>query len=697
MFFLPQGSVVEAGFTPIGINAPTYNLTWLNGLSNSLGGPLNSLLGAAIGAGGGEMSAETLAMIVEALINPLFTNNAPDFLKTLNSFGLEGQALADSLKPYFSTDAAAKNAALYNDLLSIEKLQSISETALAASGGKANTENIIESFRQSVVAGTDTKAAKEAYIKKLVASGEYTYDGTNLIDSNGNSANDANNYLHGGILSTTDTPVCEEAFGVGWLSPSQGSQDVSAPEAVAATTTVACTSYTYSDWSVCSGGSQSRTIKTQSPSGCTDTSSAALTQSCTGTACTSYVYSDWSACANNQQTRSIVSRTPAGCDTSSAVFTQACTVVQVPTISNLTTAIQTGSSPVLAVTTNRAAACQFNYAGGFSYGAGTTFDTTGGYNHNTILANAAAGAKIYYVVCKDNATGGVSDALKIEFKVNASDTDSNCVALSSNDRQNDDDRTGSGDDDEDSSYPWRSAEAGTRESFSKVDWYAGYQFTPDQDGYVTQLCGYFDEGFTNRVSLFNGSYTEIAAAQVAGKDGWKCVNISPVAVVADKRYYVIARIEDGPVYFEYKSGLLPRDTGEVVIEAGIRQLGDSGDFKTGIVKYDYMVLGLVDIKITFKSTSTDGPEVSSISPTGTVKSSSATLSVQTEENATCKFDRDDVEYAEMKYTFGLTGAKSHEQKVCGLEDGSYSFYVRCKSADGEVNNGSTVIQFNISK
>lgn len=42
-----------------------------------------------------------------------------------------------------------------------------------------------------------------------------------------------------------------------------------------------CTSFTYSAWGTCSGGSQTRTITSSSPSGCTGGSPEALTQSCT--------------------------------------------------------------------------------------------------------------------------------------------------------------------------------------------------------------------------------------------------------------------------------------------------------------------------------------------------------------------------------------------------------------------------------
>lgn len=83
--------------------------------------------------------------------------------------------------------------------------------------------------------------------------------------------------------------------------------------------------YAYSAWSACQAdGTQSRTVVSASPAGCSGT--PVLTQSCTSTpqACT-YTYSAWSACQpDGTQTRSVVSATPAGC-TGTPMLTQACT------------------------------------------------------------------------------------------------------------------------------------------------------------------------------------------------------------------------------------------------------------------------------------------------------------------------------------------------------------------------------------
>jgi hypothetical protein len=102
---------------------------------------------------------------------------------------------------------------------------------------------------------------------------------------------------------------------------------------------VACTDYTYSDWTACdANGQQSRTQTGLLPAGCTGTPSAApvLTQSCTpsSAACTDYTYSDWTACdANGQQSRTQTGLLPAGCTgtpSAAPVLTQSCNNVPPP-------------------------------------------------------------------------------------------------------------------------------------------------------------------------------------------------------------------------------------------------------------------------------------------------------------------------------------------------------------------------------
>jgi cysteine-rich repeat protein len=87
--------------------------------------------------------------------------------------------------------------------------------------------------------------------------------------------------------------------------------------------TPTCTSWTYSDWSTCSGGKQTRTVLASFPCGCSG-GNPVLTQDCTNP-CTSWTYSDWSACSNGKQTRTYTAPLPAGCSGGSPITSQDCT------------------------------------------------------------------------------------------------------------------------------------------------------------------------------------------------------------------------------------------------------------------------------------------------------------------------------------------------------------------------------------
>jgi hypothetical protein len=76
----------------------------------------------------------------------------------------------------------------------------------------------------------------------------------------------------------------------------------------------------------------------------------------------------------------------------------------------------------------------------------------------------------------------------------------------------------------------------------------------------------------------------------------------------------------------------------------------------------------------------------------------ATLSLFTDDNATCRYSTTQgVAYGSMANTFSSTGATFHSTPVAGLASGNtYSYYVRCKDASGNVNSNDYVIAFTVS-
>lgn len=83
-----------------------------------------------------------------------------------------------------------------------------------------------------------------------------------------------------------------------------------------------------------------------------------------------------------------------------------------------------------------------------------------------------------------------------------------------------------------------------------------------------------------------------------------------------------------------------------------------------------------------------------LGPAGTVTTSSALLTVSTDESATCKYDVTDVSYSAMANTFDAAASGNTYTKSVTLGDaGPYTYYVRCKDASGNVNSTSSQISF----
>ena len=95
-----------------------------------------------------------------------------------------------------------------------------------------------------------------------------------------------------------------------------------------------------------------------------------------------------------------------------------------------------------------------------------------------------------------------------------------------------------------------------------------------------------------------------------------------------------------------------------------------------------------------------GAPVVSGGPTGTLPAgtTSATLQVTTNENATCRYaTTPGTAYAQMATTFATTGATAHSHGLTGLANGqSYTFYVRCQDPAGNATTADTVVSFAVA-
>lgn len=98
---------------------------------------------------------------------------------------------------------------------------------------------------------------------------------------------------------------------------------------IVSSTAATCAGFTYSDWGSCSAslGTQTRTITSSLPSGCSGGTSEALSRSCNYfNTCTYFNYTSWSTCySSGIQTRSVTNSVPLGCTGGGPVLSQTCT------------------------------------------------------------------------------------------------------------------------------------------------------------------------------------------------------------------------------------------------------------------------------------------------------------------------------------------------------------------------------------
>ena len=92
---------------------------------------------------------------------------------------------------------------------------------------------------------------------------------------------------------------------------------------------------------------------------------------------------------------------------------------------------------------------------------------------------------------------------------------------------------------------------------------------------------------------------------------------------------------------------------------------------------------------------TAAPSISGLSPSGTVAVKEVSLSLDTDETATCRYGESDVEYGSMTESFGAAGTR-HTKTITLDDPGEYKYYVRCADSAGNENAASEQIGFTYS-
>jgi len=89
------------------------------------------------------------------------------------------------------------------------------------------------------------------------------------------------------------------------------------------------------------------------------------------------------------------------------------------------------------------------------------------------------------------------------------------------------------------------------------------------------------------------------------------------------------------------------------------------------------------------------PTISELSPSGTVTAKEVSLSLDTDETATCRYGKSDVDYELMPESFGDAGTR-HSKAITLEAPGEYGYYVRCVDSAKNKNTVSGQINFTYS-
>ncbi len=107
----------------------------------------------------------------------------------------------------------------------------------------------------------------------------------------------------------------------------------------------------------------------------------------------------------------------------------------------------------------------------------------------------------------------------------------------------------------------------------------------------------------------------------------------------------------------------------------------------------------VVVEVLSATADSEAPVRSAGSPTESLPlgTTSTTLSLTTDEDATCRYETmADTPYASMTNTFSTTGATSHDTPLSGLSDDNlYTYYVRCLDTSDNTNTSDYPISFSV--
>ena len=355
----------------------------------------------------------------------------------------------------------------------------------------------------------------------------------------------------------------------------------------------------------------------------------------------------------------------------------------------------------ISLQTDEAATCRYATMSGVTFAAmASNFSSTGGTTHSTVVTGLQSGkSSSYFVRCQDDAGNVNTDDYLITFWVGAGSMAS-------------------------------SSFAGTENPLSEN----GTWDTPGSWGPLQKNNGVFTTGGTGASRLMTPAvgpdqYAEITYDQDPGTESWPGVmtriqgegNGSGYLAIANSGQVALYRTDDtGTLQFT----LLASASAELGTAPRRLRLESQGGthrvYFNGVLTLTYSetnavytagqpgiaaaVFGGPTVNIlTFNGGSlSEGsggnpPVLSAGAPTGSLAAgtSHTTLSVKTNEKATCRYSRTaGAAFPSMTATFSVTGGTSHTTTISGLRNGGpFNYYVRCQDTAGNADTDDYVISF----
>jgi hypothetical protein len=248
-----------------------------------------------------------------------------------------------------------------------------------------------------------------------------------------------------------------------------------------------------------------------------------------------------------------------------------------PVISAVNASNITLSSATITWATNETADTQVEYGLTTAYGSSTTLNASLVTSHSQGIRGLSPSILYHYRVRSKDTFANITVSVDHTFTTGAQ------AALSAQ-------------------TPWSANQSGTLNLNKNFNYTMGYKFTPQKDGLITGLGGFF-KGTAN-VTIVNSIGSTLVSASVTSTNTWCFTALAaPIAVTAGNTYAVFVYAQNVGVSYRTKIISLPQTYGDITILASCYAKGN----KAPNINTNKTMYGQVDIQFVPNSGSLGSP------------------------------------------------------------------------------------------